>query len=238
MSSLCNRIYDDSLNLLGPRKHGVRTRRVSVRKQMLHRREDLATGALYNFSDRQHADSQYALSPCSSNRARYMKETGLSTVSTLKHRSAGGFLSFAEPSSATLSSFYQSHQYQGPVPLPPAILRVNMPGSPLSPYEPNNYSEYVFPRSLRSSSVFGGARTMGTGGRFGGGGGGGRHGDTPVPSGIHPGQEGPDSIDGDAEGDESEGGRPTPSSYTFRRRNAIVEGSEDAPRADDFSDSS
>lgn len=239
MSSLCNRIYDDNLTLLGPRKHSVRTRRLSVRKQTLYRREDLAD----TYTDRQHADLQSTLSPSASSRPRFMKESTAAAAprrcdtpvdvdaasSPFQVRPAGGLLS---------SSCYSSYQYQGPAPLPPAILRVNLPGSPLAPsYEQNNHSEYVFPRHRRSSSVFGGARTMGAGGRCGGYGGRGGRGDSPVPSGVHPGQEGTNCRDDDADGDESEG-RPAPSSYTFRRRNAIVEGSEDAPRANDFSDSS
>ncbi|KAF8929142.1 hypothetical protein BGZ47_001242, partial [Haplosporangium gracile] len=81
----------------------------------------------------------------------------------------------------------------------------------------------------------GATRTMGAGGRSGGCGGGGSEGHSPEPSGVHPGQgenEGSDVAGGE---DESDGGKK-PSSYTFRRRNAIVEGSEDAPRVDDFSD--
>ncbi|KAF9344822.1 hypothetical protein BGX34_005293 [Mortierella sp. NVP85] len=237
MSSLCNRIYDDNLTLLGPRKHSVRTRRLSVRKQTLYRREDLAD----TYMDRQHADLQSTLSPSASSRPRFMKESTAivapSTVSTFRRcdTPVDGDVAFSPFQVRSAGGLLSSYQYQGPAPLPPAILRVNMPGSPLSPYDLNNYAEYVFPRHRRSSS-FGGARAMGAGGRCGGYGGRGGRGDSPVPSGVHPGQEGANSSDGDAEGDESEG-RPAPSSYTFRRRNAIVEGSEDAPRAHDFSDS-
>ncbi|KAF9933139.1 hypothetical protein FBU30_006463 [Linnemannia zychae] len=82
----------------------------------------------------------------------------------------------------------------------------------------------------------GAVRTMGAGGRSNSCGGGGHDGDSPEPSGVHPGKgENDESNSGDRE-DESEGGKPKPSSYTFRRRNAIVEGSEDAPRVDDFPD--
>ncbi|KAG0367941.1 hypothetical protein BGZ54_002972 [Gamsiella multidivaricata] len=91
---------------------------------------------------------------------------------------------------------------------------------------------------MRSTYVFGGSRAMGTGGRSSVSAGGRGGGASPVPSGVHPGQEGNDGGNDDVEGDESEGGRPKPSSYTFRRRNAIVEGSEDAPKANDFPNSS
>ncbi|GJJ70090.1 hypothetical protein EMPS_02439 [Entomortierella parvispora] len=91
----------------------------------------------------------------------------------------------------------------------------------------------------------GGARVhMGIGGRGAIGGG---TGNSPDPSsGVHPGQQGrggaasngsqsaSDDADQDMDGMADEDGRKMPSSYTFRRRNAVVEGSEDAPRAKDF----
>ncbi|KAG0042170.1 hypothetical protein BGZ83_000823 [Gryganskiella cystojenkinii] len=95
-----------------------------------------------------------------------------------------------------------------------------------------------------------GARpNMGAGGRgtIGGGNGGA---DSPDPSGVHPGQQGSSDSDGGGNGggnsgedDENqdftdEGGKKLPSSYTFRRRNAVVEGSEDAPRAKDYPNAS
>ncbi|KAF9904799.1 hypothetical protein EC991_002303 [Linnemannia zychae] len=92
-------------------------------------------------------------------------------------------------------------------------------------------------RTLYSNG--GAIRTMGSGGRNGSCGGSGRDGDSPEPSGVHPGQgENGESNDTTGGEDESDGSKPKPSSYTFRRRNAIVEGSEDAPRVDDFPDGS
>ncbi|KAG0297919.1 hypothetical protein BGZ96_004272, partial [Linnemannia gamsii] len=83
----------------------------------------------------------------------------------------------------------------------------------------------------QSHYSFGGAvRTMGASGRSGGCGGGGSDGDSPEPSGVHPGQGENGGSDAASGEDESDGGKPKPSSYTFRRRNAIVEGSEDAPK--------
>ncbi|KAF9347097.1 hypothetical protein BGX26_001397, partial [Mortierella sp. AD094] len=74
------------------------------------------------------------------------------------------------------------------------------------------------PRIIRPGNLIGGARTHSSGG---GGSGGGGDGGAVAPDGMNPG--GGDATDGDQPGD-----------YTFRRRNAIVEGSDDAPKADDF----
>ncbi|KAG0216323.1 hypothetical protein BGX31_000638, partial [Mortierella sp. GBA43] len=219
------------LNLLGPRKHSIRTRRLSARKQTLYRRDDVAPASEW-FHDRQQVDLQSTLSPAASSRPRFMKESPVtSPAMSSKHRRCDVAASVDAPIMGSSSTCF-SHEYRGPMPLPPAILRVNMPGSPLSPFDAHTYADYVFPRHSRASA-FGGARTMGAGGRSGGFGGRGGRGDSPVPA--HPSQD--DCGDND-EVDESDRGRPAPSSYTFRRRNAIVEGVEDAPRADDFSDSS
>ena len=87
---------------------------------------------------------------------------------------------------------------------------------------------------------------MGIGGRGAIGGG---TGESPDPSsGVHPGNSGSrsnangsngsqsasDDPDQDMDGMADEDGKKLPSSYTFRRRNAVVEGSEDAPRAKDY----
>ncbi|KAF8951275.1 hypothetical protein BGZ46_004081 [Entomortierella lignicola] len=119
-------------------------------------------------------------------------------------------------------------------PLPPLVLRVGLPGSPLSPFPPTNNNNYNNNNGLqgliaRSAHLVGGnVRTMGAGGRSIACGGGRRDGDKPVPSGGAN-----DSTDG-----ESDVGKPVPSAYTFRRRNAIVEGLDEAPKVDEyFSDS-
>ncbi|KAF9993576.1 hypothetical protein BGZ65_010867, partial [Modicella reniformis] len=75
-------------------------------------------------------------------------------------------------------------------------------------------------RLLRAGNLSGGARTHSSGGVGSGGGGGSDGPETAAPP-------------SDSGGEVAEGDQP--SEYTFRRRNAIVEGSEDAPKADDFS---
>ncbi|KAF8931028.1 hypothetical protein EDD21DRAFT_412982 [Dissophora ornata] len=309
MSSLCNRMmYDEGLGLLGPNKHGIRTRRRSVLKQQVHRREDLTATELFDAKVHQIrcSDSLWKLSSassspmsslaCSQSRPRFMKEITASSSSSSKHRrfdtsimepfqdsivnsnnamivrSAGGLSGLSSSAdsgfgslSPSLSSCPQPPKW--PAPLPPVLSRLNMPGSPLTNPGDNSHDfEYTFPqRPARSTKHLyaagsggsgggaGGARTMGMGmsgrGTSGGNGGvsssGNMDGDSSVASGMHPGEEGAGgSDDGDAEGGENEGGRltqapvpmPTPSPYTFRRRNAIVEGSEDAPKANDFPD--
>ncbi|KAG0326850.1 hypothetical protein BG000_001217 [Podila horticola] len=87
-------------------------------------------------------------------------------------------------------------------------------GSPFSPFN------YRIDDAHGPSEFQGGARTHSSGGGGSGGGG-----DSPTGSG--------DMSPGGGDGDGGE-----PSEYTFRRRNAIVEGSEDAPKADDFPDGS
>ncbi|KAF9217340.1 hypothetical protein BGZ59_004870 [Podila verticillata] len=90
-------------------------------------------------------------------------------------------------------------------------------GSPFSPFN----HQWIDDARGHTSEIQGGARTHSSGGGGSGGGG-----DSPTGSGdMSPGG-----------GDAGDGGEP--SSYTFRRRNAIVEGSEDAPKADDFPDGS
>ncbi|KAF9094649.1 hypothetical protein BGX23_001818 [Mortierella sp. AD031] len=112
---------------------------------------------------------------------------------------------------------------------------------PHCPTGPETQAYFPSSRYSFSSRGAGGARTMmAAGGRSGSSGGGGREGDSPEPSGVHPGQGENGEADAGADhAEESEGGKPNkPSSYTFRRRNAIVEGVEDAPRVDDFPDAS
>ncbi|KAG0368571.1 hypothetical protein BGZ54_001652 [Gamsiella multidivaricata] len=99
-----------------------------------------------------------------------------------------------------------------------------MAGSPFSPLAPSNaydFTESSFnQRQVRPGNLLGGARAHSSGGG-GSGGGGGSDGSATAPADMNPG--GGDATDGDQ-----------PSEYTFRRRNAIVEGSEDAPKSDDF----
>ncbi|KAF9106730.1 hypothetical protein BGX27_009045 [Mortierella sp. AM989] len=126
----------------------------------------------------------------------------------------------------------RQEQDYGCLPLPPVVLRMHMPGSPLSPFPPQNEFELesVYgsqQAATRSGIFFSGTRAMGAGGRSAACGG---RGDNPVPS------EGANTNGDDdgAEGSESEAGKSVPSAYTFRRRNAIVEGSEEAPNYEDF----
>lgn len=101
-------------------------------------------------------------------------------------------------------------------PLLPASHSVDI-GSQFSPFN----HQWIDDAHGLTSEIQGGARTHSSGGGGSGGGG-----DSPTGSGdMSPGG-----------GDGGDGGEP--SSYTFRRRNAIVEGSEDAPKADDFPDGS
>ncbi|KAG0289925.1 hypothetical protein BGZ98_003647, partial [Dissophora globulifera] len=302
-------MYDEGgLGLLGPQKHGIRSRRLSVRKQQLYRRDDLASSDLldskshlYHHSHQshyhqhhfntKHADSLWSMASTSSSvssmslsssasplythtRPRSMKDmagnghsSSASLTSSKQHRrldasagnatdemgsrsrSAGGLVSSLAPHASSLSSSCQQVVVpKWPAPLPPAMQRLNMPGSPLSPFESqglqtplNAYDcaydeEYSFPQrpSRSTTHYFGGARATAVGG--------GR-------VGVHTGQEATatgarhdyDYDDDDEPMEEqsssqSQGSRPMPTSYTFRRRNAIVEGSEDAPKANVFSD--
>ncbi|KAF9335411.1 hypothetical protein BG006_000122 [Podila minutissima] len=99
-------------------------------------------------------------------------------------------------------------------PLLPASTHSVDIGSPFSPFD------HRIDDAHEPSEFQGGARTHSSGGGGSGGGG-----DSPTGSG--------DMSPGGGDGDGGE-----PSEYTFRRRNAIVEGSEDAPKADDFPDGS
>ncbi|KAF9898007.1 hypothetical protein BX616_004615 [Lobosporangium transversale] len=316
MSSLCNRMYDEGFGLLGPRhQHGIRARRLSVRKAQLHRREDITTaeflyaydhGEINGNMHRKQSDammrtltstSALSSSSMSSSPLSQLSASGIPSHSTRStysamdhatcapsfntsprhrryenpaaagveddtancafhgHQSAGGLVSWCSSSSSSYAHAHnlgigaKSSQYSslGFVPLPPVTFRMNMPGSPLSPYPAHctyynlNYHEaeleYSFPPRPTVTKMRGTTRTMGTGGRIGGGGGSSQYIDSPVPSSVHPGQDSnADERDcnDDTEGGENEGSKPVPSAYTFRRRNAIVEGSEDAPRANGF----
>ncbi|KAG0055609.1 hypothetical protein BGZ83_008043 [Gryganskiella cystojenkinii] len=141
--------------------------------------------------------------------------------------SAHSFGSIGESESCTAFSM---------LPLPPVVERMDRAGSPLSPFLPSdpyetapNSSSQQIRYSLRNSHSNhfnslsnGSARTHSN---IGGSGGGGGDGGATAPADMSPG--GGDANDGDQ-----------PSEYTFRRRNAIVEGSDDAPKADDFPNNS
>ncbi|GJJ73008.1 hypothetical protein EMPS_05366 [Entomortierella parvispora] len=120
----------------------------------------------------------------------------------------------------------QSSSSPGMLPLPPVVERMERAGSPLSafqpsdPYESLTYSSRQLRHSI-SNNLFGARTHSNIGGAGGGGGGAGGT----APADMSPG--GGDATDGDQ-----------PSEYTFRRRNAIVEGSDDAPKADDFPNNS
>ncbi|KAF9406641.1 hypothetical protein BGZ76_006293 [Entomortierella beljakovae] len=270
MSSLYNRMYDEGLGLLGPRKqHQIRSRRISGRKHQLHRRDNLtAADLLYTLTN---SESLLNLSPCTSSRSKFITDMlacaptfpattkhhhradvmGCETefsgrfhnlssasssedASTLANVSIDSTAAFTGCHSQQLRQIQQEQEFEY-LPLPPVVLRMHMPGSPLSPFPPQNEygvePEFECSKSiLRPGYMFGGARTMGASGRSGASGGGG---DNPVPTdGTNGGGD-----DGGAEGGESEGGKSVPSAYTFRRRNAIVEGSDEAPKSDDFPES-
>ncbi|KAF9103517.1 hypothetical protein BGX29_003261 [Mortierella sp. GBA35] len=136
-------------------------------------------------------------------------------------------MSLSGVSAAPCSVGYSTRSYQASddapllLPLPPVVQRIDMAGSPFSPLSPYNpyatMDDSLQHRVIRSGNPFSGARTHSSGGGGSGGGGG----TTTAPADMGPG--GGDATDGDQ-----------PSEYTFRRRNAIVEGSEEAPKADDF----
>ncbi|KAF9428747.1 hypothetical protein BGZ94_001199 [Podila epigama] len=108
------------------------------------------------------------------------------------------------------------------LPLPPVIQRMDMAGSPFSTFAPLAWADDLEERGdMHPSANNWGARTHSSGGGGSGGGG-----DSPTGSG--------DMSPGGGDGGDGE----QPSEYTFRRRNAIVEGSDEAPKADDFTDGS
>ncbi|KAF9352445.1 hypothetical protein BGX34_012154, partial [Mortierella sp. NVP85] len=96
-----------------------------------------------------------------------------------------------------------------------------MPGSPFSPFAPSHSYEAMEDaygqQRLWRTGHYGGARTHSNGGSGSGSGGGS---DGPEPNAPVEGSETVEEQPGD---------------FTFRRRNAIVEGSDDAPKAEDFS---
>ncbi|KAF9915521.1 hypothetical protein BX616_006000 [Lobosporangium transversale] len=112
--------------------------------------------------------------------------------------------------------------------LPVAISPIDVDSNIVSSFTPlcSTYEMMEDTRYSLSSRLFShtGARTHSSSGA-GSGAGGGSDGSGSAPADMNPG-----------EGDAGNGDQP--SDYTFRRRNAIVEGSEDAPKAEDFTSSS
>ncbi|KAG0278922.1 hypothetical protein BGZ97_009665 [Linnemannia gamsii] len=256
MSSLRNRtIHSDCNAWQDTRTHCLRVRRVVGRKhQMLrreHRTEPLATTASSDRTMYYHPKlntSSCSSSTDSTHRARHSAGPG-PISSHHRHNLAYERRQFpsraSEPYSLCERSMslsgvgaapyavgHSTRSYQPSddapllLPLPPFVQRIDMAGSPFSPLSPyDSYAttmeESSHHRSIRSGNPFSGARTHSSGGGGSGGGGG----TTTAPADMSPG--GGDATEGD-----------TPSDYTFRRRNAIVEGSEDAPKADDFPNNS
>ncbi|KAF9908222.1 hypothetical protein EC991_010148 [Linnemannia zychae] len=256
MSSIRNRTNPDCHGWQDTRMHCLRVRRVVGRKHQLLRREHRTESATAS-SDR----TTMYYHPKLNNNISWTTVTSSSTDSTYSAAQAAGpgpisshrrhnFASerrlFPSLSSEPYSLCERSMSLSGVgaaphaaanctrsyqpsddapllLPLPPVVQRIDMAGSPFSPYSP--YDPYATtedsPRTIRSGNSFSGARTHSSGGGGSGGGGG----TTTAPEDMSPG--GGDATDGD-----------TPSEYTFRRRNAIVEGSDDAPKADDFPNSS
>ncbi|KAF9320516.1 hypothetical protein BG003_005902 [Podila horticola] len=130
--------------------------------------------------------------------------------------------------------------------LPPLVERFDMVGSP---FLPTSYQENSFESAMTSSSSSSrhyAARGAGHHGIKALGRASGGSGSSPLPSSSSSSSpvkmapsggssEGADDEESDGEDDASAANMHQPSSYTFRRRNAIVEGSEDAPKASEFS---
>ncbi|KAF9189672.1 hypothetical protein BGZ51_009401, partial [Haplosporangium sp. Z 767] len=251
MSSFRNRSHSEDLGMPETRTHCVRIRRVMVRKQQMLRRErrlssvyDSSTEGNAMYHHAKHSDLTRTLSSSSTFRSEsglisshrrhnLATERRLFPSQPLGHYREGActLLSGGDASPFSVgNSAFQCDSSDAPqlLPLPPVVQRINMAGSPFSPYSPNDIydlSESSFQqlRHQRAGPLFSDARAHSSGG--GGSGGGGGDGGATASGGASPG--GGDMIDGE-----------TPSEYTFRRRNAIVEGSEDAPKADDFPNSS
>ncbi|KAF9997608.1 hypothetical protein BGZ79_008707 [Entomortierella chlamydospora] len=235
------------------REHCVRVRRMMGRKHQLHRREQFSTTAsdMYHKASNQHMDSSCAMS---SSRSPSHHSTGTTSHQRRQRNSFAAdrrsffsdrfsesgydgdicslmptstITSSASPFFLGCSSNYrrEAHESHLMLPLPPVVQRIDLAGSPFSPFSPSNpYDSMECSVLVDQQRIIrpGNLRTHSSGG---GGSGGGGDGGATAPDGMNPG--GGDATDGDQ-----------PSEYTFRRRNAIVEGSEDAPKADDFPNSS
>lgn len=244
-----------------PRKHTMHTRRHSTRSDRLKRRNIQSNSLVPDVNYFAHAGyitSRWSGSSCSSNnnyynsnKPRTLQRFNVDTMEsscTYKSRSAGGLTADHTHHNFSLTPaarpLHRQHCNQETTAFTPLFIQstftLSTTGSPFFlPYcslMPDSDDQVYI---TQSHHPFGGAvHTMGASGRSGGCGGGGSDGDSPEPSGVHPGQGENGGSDATSGEDESDGGKPKPSSYTFRRRNAIVEGSEDAPRVDDFSDTS
>ncbi|KAF9929716.1 hypothetical protein FBU30_001284 [Linnemannia zychae] len=240
MSSPRNRTRSDCQGWQETRMHCLRVRRVVGRKHQMLRREqrtELASAspdrAMY-YHPKLNSSSWTTSSTESTYRAAQVAGSGLSHR---PHNLASGRRQFSSlayglcdrpgASAAPYTVCNSINPYQSSddaplfLPLLPAIQQIDMAGSSFSPYLPSNPNATAEDYRIRSGNHFSGARTHSSGGGGSGGGGG----TTTAPADMSPG--GGDATDGD-----------TPSEYTFRRRNAIVEGSEDAPKADDFPNNS
>ncbi|CAO3569207.1 unnamed protein product [Mortierella alpina] len=256
MSSFRN---SEASGMSGSRVHCVRVRRVLGREHQLHRRENRSS-SVYESTIASEEDlhphatqtgSAWTLSSSSSRsefheshntstrtisgyrRHNLARDRRLAPTQTTEHYvdglcnmlSGGGASPFAMGYSTS-----HSQLQDGPLllPLPPALERIDMAGSPFSPLSPCEAYQGIESlhrqRQVRSGQPFGNARAHSSGGG-GSGGGGGSDG-----SGVAGGDPQPGG------GDTADGAEP--SEYTFRRRNAIVEGSDDAPKSDDFPNTS
>lgn len=255
---MCDKNTDYSI----PRKHTMHTGRHSTRLDRLKRRNIQSSSLAADLDYVAHVGyraSRWSVSRCSlnnnnyysSNKPRALQRFTMDNAErscAYKPSSAGGLTSNHTYHNFNLTPaarpHHRQHRNQETTAFTPLFFQttsnLSTSGSPFFlPYcSPTlDIDDQVYITQLHHS--FGGAvRTMGAGGRSGGCGGRGSGGDSPEPSGVHPGQGENGGSDAAGGEDESDGGKPKPSSYTFRRRNAIVEGSEDAPRVDDFSDSS
>ncbi|KAG0036224.1 hypothetical protein BGZ82_004521 [Podila clonocystis] len=153
------------------------------------------------------------------------------------------------PSPSTCQSTRtHTSEVSSPLSLPPIVERFDMVGSPFLPTSYQETSSFEA-SALSSSSSSRHYAARGAGhhgikalGRASGSG----SGSSPLPSSSSssapvkmapsggPSNDGADDDESDDE-DDAQANMHQPSSYTFRRRNAIVEGSEDAPKASEFS---
>ncbi|KAF9114403.1 hypothetical protein BGX27_010952 [Mortierella sp. AM989] len=249
MSSVRNRSHHPALPMV--RGHCVRVRRVMGRKHQLHRREQFSITAadMCHKASNQHMDMSWTMSsPSSQSVSRHSTIKGATSQRRQRNSIAADHRCFfndrfsengydsacslmpmstitgsASPFFLGCGSHYNREAPESPLmlPLPPVIQRINKAGSPFSPFSPSYSHESTECSALidQQRILRSGARAHSSGG--GGSGGGGGSDGAADPAGMNPG--GGDATDGDQ-----------PSEYTYRRRNAIVEGSDDAPKADDF----
>ncbi|KAF9405234.1 hypothetical protein BGZ76_006632 [Entomortierella beljakovae] len=238
MSNARNRRHH--LTILMARENCVHVRRMMGRKHQVYRREQF-TATMYHNESIQHNDMTWTPNSLRSvscnpttrgaNSNQYLRNN-YHTKDT--NRFNEGFPESGVSMSATQgvsrfnlgygSQYQREAQESGILPLTPVVQRIDMESSffpsyiPCSTYESMECSDLVEQYQVRPGNAIGGARAHSSGGGGSGGGGGS---DGPTSDDMTPG--GGDSADGDQ-----------PSEYTYRRRNAIVEGSDEAPKADDF----